>query len=55
MIALIEKRGDVQNAKKKIVFSKMFFAGDHVSFPGIGHLRADGSKYVWVPVNKLTY
>ena len=30
-------------------------AGDHVSFPGIGHLRADGSKYVWVPVNYSTY
>jgi glyoxylase-like metal-dependent hydrolase (beta-lactamase superfamily II) len=30
-------------------------AGDHVSFPGIGHLRADASKYVWMPVNYSTY
>lgn len=30
-------------------------AGDHVSFPGIGHLRVEGSKYVWVPVNYSTY
>lgn len=30
-------------------------AGDHVSFPGIGRLRADGSKYVWAPINYSTY
>jgi glyoxylase-like metal-dependent hydrolase (beta-lactamase superfamily II) len=30
-------------------------AGDHLSFPGIGHLRADGARYVWVPVNYSTY
>lgn len=30
-------------------------AGDHLSFPGIGHIRADGAKYVWVPVNYSTY
>jgi glyoxylase-like metal-dependent hydrolase (beta-lactamase superfamily II) len=40
-------------------------ACDHVSFPGIGHLRveglkaeglkADGLKYVWVPVNYSTF
>jgi glyoxylase-like metal-dependent hydrolase (beta-lactamase superfamily II) len=30
-------------------------AGDHVSFPGIGHLRKEGSKYVWVSVNYSTY
>jgi glyoxylase-like metal-dependent hydrolase (beta-lactamase superfamily II) len=30
-------------------------AGDHLSFPGIGHLRRDGSKYVWVPINFSTY
>ena len=29
-------------------------ACDHVSFPGIGHLRTDGSKYIWVPVNYST-
>ncbi len=26
----------------------------HVSFPGIGHLRADGAGYVWMPVNYST-
>jgi glyoxylase-like metal-dependent hydrolase (beta-lactamase superfamily II) len=26
----------------------------HVSFPGIGHLRAEGAGYVWVPVNYTT-
>jgi glyoxylase-like metal-dependent hydrolase (beta-lactamase superfamily II) len=23
----------------------------HISFPGIGHLRADGRRYTWIPVN----
>ncbi|HEX9391314.1 MAG TPA: MBL fold metallo-hydrolase [Usitatibacteraceae bacterium] len=26
-------------------------AGAHLSFPGIGHLRAEGKGYVWVPLN----
>ena len=26
-------------------------AGAHLAFPGIGHLRADGKGYVWVPAN----
>jgi glyoxylase-like metal-dependent hydrolase (beta-lactamase superfamily II) len=30
-------------------------AADHVSFPGIGHLKVDGSKYEWVPANYSTY
>ena len=30
-------------------------ASDHISFPGIGHVRVDGSKYVWVPANYSTY
>ena len=32
-----------------------WIANDHRSFPGIGHLRSDGSKYIWVPVNYGTY
>lgn len=26
-------------------------AGAHISFPGLGRIRAEGSGYVWVPVN----
>ena len=26
-------------------------ASAHLSFPGIGHLRAEGKGYVWLPVN----
>jgi hypothetical protein len=26
----------------------------HVSFPGLGHVRKEGSGYVWVPVNYST-
>lgn len=25
-------------------------AGDHVSFPGVGHLQADGKGYRWIPM-----
>lgn len=32
-----------------------WIAADHISFPGIGHLRADGSKYVWIPANYSIY
>ncbi|WP_174238694.1 MBL fold metallo-hydrolase [Pedobacter sp. L105] len=32
-------------------------AGDHLSFPGIGHVRTekDGNGYRWVPINYSTY
>jgi hypothetical protein len=23
----------------------------HIAFPGLGHLRAEGSGYVWIPAN----
>lgn len=29
---------------------KLLLAGAHVTFPGLGHLRAEGKGYVWVPV-----
>ncbi len=29
-------------------------AGSHLSFPGIGHIRADGKGYAWVPVDYNT-
>jgi hypothetical protein len=28
-----------------------WIAGDHLSFPGIGHVRAEGATYVYVPAN----
>jgi len=30
-------------------------AGDHLSYPGIGHIRAEGNSFVWIPVNYSTY
>jgi glyoxylase-like metal-dependent hydrolase (beta-lactamase superfamily II) len=32
-----------------------WIAADHISFPGIGHLRTDGTKYIWVPANYSAY
>ena len=26
-------------------------AAAHLSFPGIGHLRAEGKSYIWLPAN----
>ncbi|HEV8722425.1 MAG TPA: hypothetical protein VGW77_17550 [Candidatus Binatia bacterium] len=26
-------------------------AGAHIQFPGLGHVRADGKGYVWIPAN----
>ncbi|MEO7056076.1 MAG: MBL fold metallo-hydrolase, partial [Caldimonas sp.] len=26
----------------------------HLSFPGLGHVRADGDAYMWVPANYRT-
>jgi hypothetical protein len=28
-----------------------WMAAAHLSFPGIGHVRAEGSGYVWLPAN----
>jgi glyoxylase-like metal-dependent hydrolase (beta-lactamase superfamily II) len=30
---------------------RSWVAGAHLPFPGIGHLRADGSGYDWIPAN----
>jgi glyoxylase-like metal-dependent hydrolase (beta-lactamase superfamily II) len=32
-----------------------FVAAAHISFPGIGHLRASGTGYKWIPINYSTY
>ncbi|HEY1393935.1 MAG TPA: MBL fold metallo-hydrolase [Methylibium sp.] len=42
-------------ASRKLWFAKaakdkMLLAGAHLSFPGLGHVRAEGKGYVWVPV-----
>ena len=31
--------------------AKYFVAGSHLPFPGIGHVRAEGKGYSWVPVD----
>jgi glyoxylase-like metal-dependent hydrolase (beta-lactamase superfamily II) len=33
--------------------SKTWIAGEHLPFPGIGHIRAEGKGYVYVPINYL--
>lgn len=35
---------------KKVVQEKWLIAGDHLPFPGFGHMTAEGEKYSWVPV-----
>ena len=32
-----------------------WIAGAHLSFPGIGHVRAQGKGYVWVPANYVSH
>jgi len=34
--------------------NKYWVASDHLSFPGIGHIRADGAGYKWFPANYST-
>lgn len=34
--------------------NKYWIASDHISFPGIGHIRAVGSGYQWFPINYST-
>ena len=46
-------------AQRKKVYAdaaaKGYYVGvAHISFPGLGRLRAEGSGYVWVPVNYST-
>jgi glyoxylase-like metal-dependent hydrolase (beta-lactamase superfamily II) len=32
------------------VKGRYWVAGDHISFPGVGHLSADGAGYRWLPM-----
>lgn len=36
------------------VKGKYLIAGSHLSFPGVGHIRANGKGYLWVPANYST-
>ena len=54
----IEFDGDAKSAavQRKQVFADAakngyLVGGAHISFPGIGHVRASGKGYAWVPVN----
>ncbi|SFO45668.1 Glyoxylase, beta-lactamase superfamily II [Chitinophaga sp. YR627] len=42
-------------AFKEAVQGKYWIAVDHISFPGIGHLRQRGAGFEWIPVNYSTY
>lgn len=35
--------------------NKIWLAGEHLPFPGIGHIRLEGKGYVWVPVEYAPY
>lgn len=35
---------------KKVSDEKCLIAASHISFPGFGHLKSEGNKYVWIPV-----
>ncbi|MBW8687491.1 MBL fold metallo-hydrolase [Chitinophaga sp. B61] len=41
-------------AFKEAAAKGYWLAADHVSFPGIGHLRAQGNGYIWIPVKYST-
>lgn len=47
------------NSRKKAfadaIKHNYWVASDHVTFPGIGHLRSDNGKYIWIPANYTTY
>lgn len=48
--------GKAAEAERKKLFAAaakdgFLLAGEHLPFPGIGHLRADGTGYDWIPLN----
>ncbi len=48
--AVAERRQALADAARR----GYWVAGDHLSFPGIGHVRAAGTRYEWLPVNYST-
>jgi len=57
-MASVEYDTDAQAAQRsrremlKLAASRHFWvAAAHISFPGLGHIRANGTTYDWIPVN----
>jgi glyoxylase-like metal-dependent hydrolase (beta-lactamase superfamily II) len=50
------KAGAAQRVKiyAEAAVGNYWVAGAHLSFPGIGHLKADGTGYRWIPINYST-
>ena len=49
----VDKKQAVATRKRLLADAakrKLWVAGAHLPFPGIGHVRADGKGYAWVPV-----
>lgn len=49
----VDKKQAVATRKKllaRVAKEKLMVAGMHLPFPGIGHVRAEGKGYAWVPV-----
>jgi len=48
------QRGEIAATRKKAfadaVKGRYWVAADHISFPGVGHLRRDGAGYRWIPM-----
>jgi glyoxylase-like metal-dependent hydrolase (beta-lactamase superfamily II) len=56
--ASVEYDTDAQSAQRsrramlQLAASKHLLVGaEHISFPGLGHIRANGNTYDWIPVN----
>src|SRR6185437_7525174 len=53
----IDEKGNAERRKAAMhdaVIGGYYTASSHVSFPGIGHVGAEGDHYVFVPVNYIT-
>ena len=53
----IDEKGNAEQRKAAMhdaVIGGYYTASSHVSFPGIGHVGAEGDHYVFVPVNYIT-
>ena len=46
-LAAVQRKGAYADAAK----GRYLVAGAHLPFPGIGHIRAEGKSYAWVPLD----